>query len=303
MTKILVTGAAGFLGSSCLSVLQNKNFEIYALDKVKQQNPDTKVNWIEADLSNPEQVGQMLDNIKPDYLLHLAWKMETGMQLNSTVNNAWVDISMDLIRKFARAGGKRVVVSGSCAEYKWGNYLYDEETTPLEPQSVYGQSKHKLHQKIAAFCSQNKISYAWGRIFFMYGPNENKKRLVPYVIHSILKGEKVRTTHGNQTYDYLNVEDVARALVGLVESDFNGAVNICSGQPLKVKDLIFKIANQMNSNGLIDIGAIESKEEDPEFVVGKNNRLKKITNWRQNIDIDWGIKKTIQFIRSKNNWK
>ncbi len=301
MKRILVTGAAGFLGSHCLNELENKNFEIYALDKVKRQSPDTKVNWIETDLREPKQVEQMLYNIKPDYLLHLAWKMETGMQLNSPVNNAWVEISIDLIQKFAEAGGKRVVVSGSCAEYKWGDYLYDEETTPLEPQTVYGRSKHKLHQMVSSLCTKNNIGYAWGRIFFMYGPNENEKRLVSYVIRSILKGEKVLTTHGNQIYDYLYVEDVARALVSLVETDFNGAVNICSGQPLKVKDLIYKIANQMNGSHLIHLGKIDPSKHHSHNIVGNNSLLKMITSWLPEIDIDSGITKTIQSIQNKIN--
>ncbi len=77
MKRILVTGAAGFLGSHCLNVLQNKNFEIYALDKVKRQNPDTKVNWIETDLREPEQVEQMLYSIKTrlSYISPGKWKL------------------------------------------------------------------------------------------------------------------------------------------------------------------------------------------------------------------------------------
>jgi nucleoside-diphosphate-sugar epimerase len=297
MNKILVTGAAGFLGSHCLNALQNKNFEIYALDKVKQHIQDTRVKWVKTDLSEPEQVEQMLNKIQPDYLMHLAWNMNAGMQLNSADNIAWVENSMDLIRRFAETGGKRVVVSGSCAEYKWGNYLYDEETTPLEPQTVYGQSKHELQQKVSAFCNKNNLSWVWSRIFFMYGPNENKKRLVPYIIRTILKGEKAKTTSGNQIFDYLYVEDVARALASLIETDFSGAVNICSGQPLKVKDLIYKIANQMNAGNLIEIGADKTNGTEPEFVVGKNDRLKEVTGWLPEIDIDSGLKRTIQSIK------
>ncbi len=296
MKKILVTGAAGFLGSHCLHELLYKNFEIYALDKVKQQYPDTKVNWVITDLREPGQVEQMLNNIKPDYLLHLAWKMEAGMKLNSAVNKEWVGISMDLIRKFAEVGGKKIVVSGSCAEYKWGDYMYNEETTPMEPQSVYGRSKHELHQMVSTFCAQNNIDYTWGRIFFMYGPYENEKRLVPYVIHSILNEKKVLTTHGNQTYDYLYVEDVARALVSLIDIDFNGAVNICSGQPIKLKDLIFKIAHHMNGSHLVQLGGVNSNKCHYHNIVGNNSLLKMITNWEQSISIDKGILQTIQWI-------
>jgi nucleoside-diphosphate-sugar epimerase len=303
MRKILVTGANGFLGYNCLNVLQNYEFEIYALDKFFPQNTNSKINWIEADLCNTKQIDQVFDHFKPEYLLHLAWNMETGMQLNSRIHYPWVEISMNLVKRFARAGGKRIIVSGSCAEYQWGNYYYGEETTPLKPESIYGICKHQLHQNVAEFCLKNNLSYTWGRIFFMYGPNENRNRLVPYIIHSILNENKVLTTSGNQTYDYLYVEDVANALIRLIESDFIGPVNICSGQPLQVKELILKIANSMNANHLIDLGARETEKNAPQFVVGKNDRLKTITGWQQNFDIEKGIEKTIQSIVNKNDSK
>lgn len=301
MGKILVTGASGFLGHACLDVLKKSDFEIFAVYKSRKGSISSKVKWVEADLHEPKEVDKLLKEIKPEYLLHLAWDMEPGMKLDSHIHFPWVDTSMALIQKFAETNGKRVVISGSCAEYKWGNYLYEEDTTPIQPRNSYGLSKNELHQQVADFCSQGDLSYAWGRVFFTFGPYENKKRLVSHIVHSILKGEKVRTTHGNQVYDYLYVEDVARAMVNLFEKDFSGAVNICSGEPLKLGDLIFKIADQMNGGHLVELGALKANGDTPQYVVGRNQRLKELTGWYPQTNIDSGIQKTIQFIKDKNH--
>ena len=298
MKKILVTGASGFIGSHCLKVLQKENFEIYALAKTIPQHENTNINWIETDLSQPKEVDQLFEKVKPEYLLHLAWEIVPGKYLGSHNNNKWVEISMNLIRKFVINGGKKLVISGSCAEYKWGKYICNEKTTPLEPHNIYGLSKHKLHQEVAEFCKQDKISYVWGRIFHLYGPRENPKRLVPHVIRSVLKGHPVKTTHGNQVYDYLYVEDVARALVGLIQTEYTGAVNICSGQPIKLKDLIFKIAGKMDASHLIQLGKVKSNEQHEHYIVGSNNLLNEVTCWEQLTYLDDGLDKTIDYIRN-----
>ncbi len=294
MKKLLITGANGFLGSNCLNILQNQNFEIYALDKIIPKKRCSEVTWIQADLTDSEEIFKIMETIAPNLLLHLAWTMDTGMKLDSDIHYRWVDIGMNLVQAFAHFGGKRVIVSGTCAEYEWSTHIYKEDSSSVKPVSIYGICKNTLHRKLSTFCKRNNLSYAWGRIFFMYGQNENKKRLIPYVINSIAKGEMVKTSHGNQVYDYLHVEDVARALTKLLEIDFTGPVNICSGNPIRLKDLVYKIANIMDGNHLVQLGYHETKIDEPQFIVGSNHLLKKITNWRQEIDIDRGIKNTIQ---------
>lgn len=293
MEKLLITGANGFLGSNFLRVFKNAGFEIFATGKTWRPAIDPEINWITADLEDPKQAENLIKTVGPDYLIHLAWGIGPKIKKDEALQKRWIDISMNLMKVFARFGGKRVIVSGTCAEYEWGQTPLCEDSTPLIPKSIYGKSKKMFFQKLSAFCNEINLSYAWGRIFYLYGPNEDKKRIVPHVITSLAKDQEVLTTHGNQVYDYLYVDDVARAFQGLINCSYNGAVNICSGTPLKLKDLIYKIADQMNGSHLIRMGAIEIENHSNDYVVGSNERLRNIINWEQRIGIDEGIEKTI----------
>jgi len=301
MEKILITGANGFLGKNLLDQLIYSDFEIYALDKEIPKKTSSKIHWIKVDLFNKEKVSRTMEMIAPHYLIHLAWTIEPGMRLNSNAHEKWINISMDLFKSFAVNGGKRILVSGSCAEYKWGTQIYSENTTPTEPDNEYGIYKNILHQKLSALCNTNNTSYIWARIFFMYGKYENKKRLVPSVIYSALKGEAIKVSHGNQIYDYLYIEDVVLALIKLIESNYNGAVNVCSGNPIQLKNLVFKIAESMGQNHLVKLGEVETKTNEPQFIVGSNNLLKEITNWQQTTGLDEGIKQTINYVTNETH--
>ena len=104
-----------------------------------------------------------------------------------------------------------------------------------------------------AFCQQVELSSAWGRIFFLYAPHEYPQRLVSSVIRSLLKGEVARCSHGNQIRDFLYVQDVADGFIALLDSQVNGAVNIASGSPIALKEVIYQIAGKLNRENLIEL--------------------------------------------------
>jgi nucleoside-diphosphate-sugar epimerase len=296
MKKLLITGANGYLGSNFLKLVQDSAFEIYATDRIVQQNAGTKISWIQADLEDTAQTEKIFKTLEPDYMLHMAWGLEGNLKHDEAVQKHWVNISMDLVQLFAKYGGKRIIATGTCAEYQWTEELLKEDSTPIDPKSIYGICKNKFHLELADYCNQCNLSYLWSRIFYSFGPYELPQRIVPYVIHSIARGEEVLTSHGNQVYDYLYVEDVVRALMELIDNEFSGTVNICSGKPQKLKDLILEIANQMDGKELLRFGAIEDDKHTHDYVVGSNEHLKKITGWKQRISIEEGIKKTIQYL-------
>lgn len=294
MNKVLVTGASGFLGFNCIEMLKSTDFEIHATDinlGVHQNN--NKVHWHQADLADNNQVYQLIKKIKPTHLLHAAWNMETGIKLNSEIHLPWLEIGMNLVKTFAHFGGKRIVSIGSAMEYGPVTSRCIENETPLRPDSVYGKVKHKFQMKLDAFCKQNNLSYAWPRIFLMFGAHENPMRIVPYVIRSIQEKQLVEITQGNQILDYLYVNDVVNALNQLLEGHIEGAVNVCSGKPIQLKEIVLSIAGFLGGEQLLRFGARPSSPHDPKYLVGDNTLLKRETNWVQQYTIEEGLKKTI----------
>jgi len=302
MKKLLITGARGFIGRHCLQLLlERKNFEIHAVSRKEQKKDRLDVHWHKVDLLDPRQVPQLLARVKPSHLLHFAWYAEPGKFWNSIENFHWVRASLSLLQAFSVYGGKRVVLAGSCSEYDWKYGYCSEENTPLLPSTPYGICKHSLQIMMAAYSKQTGISSAWGRIFFLYGPHEHPNRLVSSVTLSLLNGSPAHCSHGKQIRDYLYVQDVAEAFLALLQSEVQGPVNIASGRPIAIKEIIIKIAEKLNRKDLVRLGALSASPDEPDFLVGNIGRLSKEVGWRPKYSIDQGLTKTISWWKSRSN--
>lgn len=291
--KILVTGASGFLGKQCIDFLISQDYEVHAISSKKMAD-ESKVTWHQVDLLDSNQVSSLLGHIKVSSLLHLAWYVAPGSWYSAHENFLWLQSSLELLRQFEAAGGKRVVMVGSGTEYDW-NYGYCVEgKTPLNPNTYYGQCKRILSEALIEFSKQKELQSSWARVFFVYGPGEPKARLISSVINTLLDGEEAKCTHGNQVRDFLHVSDVAGALVTILGSQHEGAINVASGEPVTLKQLANRAAIQLNQEGRIHFGAIEAPPTDLPFVVANVEPLLNL-GWERKFDHDTGIADSIKW--------
>lgn len=190
-----------------------------------------------------DEVNDLMEKIRPTHLLHLAWYVEHGKFWNAIENLDWLRASLHLVRQFAENGGERIVTAGTCAEYDWTQASpFSEYETPRQPQTLYGAAKYALFLTLEKFADISPLSFACGRIFFPFGANEPPNRLLPSVIRALLGDKPAETSHGNQIRDFLYVEEVAEAFVALLDSDVSGAVNIASGEGIKLKEVVEIVA-------------------------------------------------------------
>src|SRR5207253_10776751 len=181
----------------------------------------------------------------------------------SPENYGWVAASIELARAFAACGGRRIVAAGTCAEYDWSAGLCHEFDTPLVPRMPYGVCKDALRRILESLTEHAAISFAWGRIFFPYGPGEAAGRLVPSVIASLLDASDARCTHGRQVRDFVFIRDVAGALVALLDSEGRGPVNIGSGKAVSVREVVETIAENVGGRQHLQSGALPATDEPP----------------------------------------
>lgn len=301
MKTVLLTGATGFIGQFAVRPLLAKNYIVHAVTS-KPTNFETAENlfWHRTNLLDADETTSLIKTVRPTHLLHFAWYLEHGKVWNAVENLDWLPASIHLARQFVENGGERLVVSGTCAEYDWTvDGVYSEESTRLRPQNLYGASKHALNLTLENFAKVANLSYAWGRIFYLFGANESPKRLVPSVINALLKNELAETSHGNQIRDFLNVEDVAEAFVALLESDVFGSVNIASGKGVKIADVVRKIADIAGRPDLLRIGALPASKNEPLEMVADTTRLRQEVGWRKDFDLEKSLTETYQW-RKKN---
>jgi nucleoside-diphosphate-sugar epimerase len=293
MKKVLVTGATGFIGRHTLLRLEQRGFEVYALTS-KQPPPSSSIRWIQADLLH-ERSFEWLARLSPTHLLHLAWNAVPGTFWTTRENVAWLSASLALFEAFAASGGTRAVCAGSCAEYDWKEPVFAEYQTPCLPHTLYGSCKLALQGALALLAKQFRVSHAWGRLFYLYGPHEYKERFVPTLINGLLHRRQVPCSQGTQVRDFLHVEDVADAFVSLLDSDVEGVVNIGSGEGISLKQITEIIAENLRAPGLIQFGALPAPAGDPPRLVPCVQRLKEELKWAPRHTLHSGLASTIDW--------
>lgn len=298
MKRILLTGATGFIGRNVASELIKRGYTVYA-PSTSMSLPETEgLIQIKLNLFDKDAVEKFLEENKFKNLIHLAWY--TGAKCHSSdLNLDWTALSLNLLKSFQKNGGKKALFAGSMSEYDFSYGYLKEDLTPLTNPSLYGKCKSSLFEMATTFAKQTDMDFKWARIFNVYGPYEKKSRLMPAVICSILNNEDVKVSTCTKIQDYLHVYDTASGIVELFGSNVQGAVNISSGTPVKLKVIVEKIAELMNFKGKVLYGAIPSNFEDP-FIVGSNEILINKVGWKQKMDLEEGLKQTIDWWRNNN---
>lgn len=297
MKRVLVTGANGFIGRHILPILQSDGWEVHVTALSAAPWHTDGVIRHEADLLDSGTVGRLCNDISPTHLLHLAWYTEHGAYWHSRINLDWVTASVRLAEEFCKAGGKQLVMAGTCAEYDWSHGYCREETTPLNPATMYGVAKDAARRLIMAVASQHNVRCAWGRVFLPFGTGETPKRLIPSLIE-VFKGICPAFGVNAAAYrDFLHVTDVARAFVALLTNDGHGAYNICSGHPIQIGEVVKTVASLMKADPQPLLEMTTERPGEPLLLAGDNTRIRQL-GWQQEHSLEQGLRRTLVVVHA-----
>jgi nucleoside-diphosphate-sugar epimerase len=300
---VLVTGATGFIGSHVVRELRARGLDVRASVRSSSLRSavadlEGEVEWIPCDLSaaTPSELRDLCDSV--DACIHAAWYVEPGKYAHAAENVEWVGTSMRLLEALAAQGCLRAVYIGTCFEYDHRTG-YLAEDSPTRPWTLYGAAKLSTALMGAKLAEQLGVAFSWARLFYQYGPHEQEGRLVPHVVRSLLSGKDVPVTRGAQIRDFLHVADVASALVEVAGSDHVGAVNIGSGRPVSVREVVSRIAAILDGSGRVRFGARPDSPSDPPFLCANNDVLEKEVGWKPRFDLEAGLRDTVDWWRAR----
>jgi len=300
MTRIVVTGASGFIGRHTLRPLLERGFEVHVLSRRRLEGDvAARVSEHEVDLLDADATEAAVSTIGATHLLHLAWFAEHGKFWDARENLDWVEATSRLVESFESAGGTRAVFAGTCAEYDWTGDCCNEET-PLRPATVYGASKHAARQLVESYAASTGLSVAWGRVFFTYGPGEQPTRIVASVARALVAGENVACSDGTQVRDFLYVEDLGSAFAALADSSVEGALDVGSGEPLALRDVLLRLEQLAGSEDLVRLGEAPARDE-PARIVADTRRLHSDLKWRPSYTLDDGLERTLSWWRESRD--
>lgn len=270
MNRVLVTGSGGFIGRHAVAHLTRRGYEVHGVHRHSSPAPGTISHRV--DLLDAVQIREVTERVRATHLVHFAWYAEHGKFWDSPRNIEWMKASETLFKEFVAHGGRRAVFAGTCAEYDWSYSHLQEDKTPSNPGTLYGQCKNELRQKV----EKTGISIAWGRIFFIYGPGEDPRRFIPSILNPLLNKQPAIVKHGSHVRDFMHCEDVAAAFAAIMDSQLNGIVNVASGEPKSLGEIAKIIAELTDGQSLLEIQDFPASPDNPPVLTADVAKLRSI---------------------------
>jgi nucleoside-diphosphate-sugar epimerase len=302
--KILITGAAGFVGAAVVNQAVSAGHQVVAsvrpnsrMDRLVTILPS--IALIKVDLRDLDKVTVVMRRHRPDVIVHAAW---SGVNNKSRNDRAQitdnVQASCNLIDAGVAAGVSKFVGLGSQGEYGLLSGKISESDLPV-PTSLYGAAKLAVLHLTRQIAAQSDMSFAWLRLFSTFGPRDNPHWLIPSLIETMLNGTRPKTSLGVQQWDYLFIDDVARGIVAAaVASDARGVFNLGSGQPVTIRSIVEQIRDLVNPGLELVFGDIEYRPDQIWHMEADISRLTAATGWRPSVELSSSLQTTIAWHRS-----
>jgi len=195
-----------------------------------------------------------------------------------------------------QGGCGQILGAGTCAEYAPSREALREDS-PAKPETLYAAAKFSCGLLGRQLAEHAKVTFAWGRIFYPYGPGEDERRLVSSASLSLLRGKPFAASQGEQGRDYLHVEDVALAFCIMLEKKAEGVYNVSSGESVSVRGLLEMIGNLTGRGNLIQFGSRPGPTWDPPFILGDNQKLRAL-GWQPRVKLEEGLQTTLDWLRT-----
>ncbi len=275
MGVVLLTGGLGFVGRQVLRKLGNRGLQVRLVVRKGNQEklipPQLNGSIVATSDLFAEDVGwwsEVCSGI--DTVIHCAWYADPADYLVSSKNLDCLMGTLRLAQGGARAGVRRFVGIGTSVEYELsaGKLSVD---TPLRPSTPYGGAKAAAFTMLSQWLPTQKVGFAWCRLFNLYGEGEDVRRLVPYLRAKLMAGEVAELTSGRQVRDFLDVTIAGDMICDVACGGEQGAVNICSGVPVSVRELAERIADEYGRRDLLRLGARKDNPLEAQYVVGRRN--------------------------------
>lgn len=302
MNRILVTGGSGFVGSSVVHQLIGQGREVALL--LRETSDTHRIHTvldsctvIRGELSRLEDIRVPLKAFAPDGVLHLAWEGVKGADRNSPIQMSNVKTSIDLFQITGEIGCNNFVGLGSQAEYGLLSGRINEQAA-TRPTTTYGAAKLATCYLLERAAAAESRPFAWLRLFSSYGPDDDPSWLIPYMIRTLLAGDRPSLTKAEQIWDYIHVDDVANALIATLESGARGVFNLGAGEARPLREIIELIRNAIDPSLPLGFGELDYRSDQVMHLEPDISALRAAADWAPRVTLEQGLTAAIEWHRT-----
>jgi nucleoside-diphosphate-sugar epimerase len=302
MKNVIVTGATSFIGVHIIKEYLKNNCTVIAVVRPNSKNlyrlpKNNLLTVIEIGMENIKRLIEKIEIKKIDIFYHLAWAGARVPYRDDTIlQNENYNCAINTMKVAKRLGCDTFIGAGSQAEY--GKCIGKiDESYPAKPLTEYGKAKLKAYKTLRKVAEKNNIKFIWARIFSVYGIYDYKGTLVMSALVKMKRNESIQLTQCVQRWDFIYVEDLARAMYLLANTScMDGIYNIASGESRQLKEFVIDMKDICKSNSELQFGAIPYNSESILSFEPIVDKLKQNLGWSCNVNFKEGIKKILEFI-------
>lgn len=307
MAKVLVTGGCGFIGSHTVDRLVEEKNEVVVIDNLSTgfiDNLNKEVIFYNADVRDREKISEIFKKHKFDFVFHFAAQINVRRGEEDPIFDVDVNICglINLLEELKRNSPKKIIFSSTGGVmYGLTNIFPTPETVEPFPICIYGISKLTCEKLLYAYSKNYGIDFVALRYGNVYGPRQNylsEAGVIAIFISRIIEGKEcIIFGDGEQTRDFIYIEDVVEANILFMKNNISGIFNVGTGIETTV-NRIFEIIKENIGRDCRKLYAPPKKGELKRSCISIE-KIKSITGWYPKYKIEEGIKKTINWFLNK----
>lgn len=309
MEKVLVTGATGFVGANLVRRLINENYEVHILSR--ESSSMWRLNDIldkfinhKVDLNEVEKLEKIVDEIKPQNIIHLAiYGGRPSQEDEKKIFESNLIGTMNLINACNSFEYKCFINTGSSSEYGV-KYKPMVETDICEPINMYGISKVSATMYCNYKAMNENKNIGTLRLFSPFGDYEDKGRLIPDLILGSLINKTVKLANPDAVRDYIYIEDVCDVYMKILKSPekIKGEIfNLGYGKQQSVQFMAETVKKLISEDVKLKYNEVNGRKADTDIWVADIEKIKKVFDWKPKYDMEMGLKKSIEWFQNNLN--
>ena len=315
--NILITGSDGFIGSHLTEALTQEGCNVRAfvfynsfnswgwLDSLPKEIL-AEIEVVAGDIRDPNGVRKAVYGV--DIVFHLAALI--GIPFSYHSPDSYVDTNikgtLNILQAARDHDTEKVIITSTSEVYGTAEYVPIDEKHPFKAQSPYSATKIAADRLAESFYRSFETPVVIARPFNTYGPRQSLRAVIPTAITQALSGKKgIGLGLLYPTRDFNYVKDVCKGFIEIAKSDdvMGEEINIASGKEISVGNLVEKIASKIGSDAKIvsEDERIRPRKSEVERLIGSNEKIRRLTNWKPKHDLERGLSETIRWFSETEN--